>query len=84
MGRRDAEAENVPDVGEGGRAGEALAGGDGLDGAADEADDPAARAGRLSYLSCRDQTNNQRRMGEKATHYQQRKFNTQHNHRLAR
>jgi len=81
VGRRDAEAENVPDVGEGGRAGAALAGGDGLHGAADEADDPA---GRLSYLSCRNQTNNQRRMGEKATHYQQRKFNTQHNHRLAR
>lgn len=55
VGGRDAEAENVPDVGEGGfalRAG--LAGGDGLDGAADEADDPAARPGRLSYLPCRD------------------------------
>lgn len=54
VGNRDAEAENVADVGEGGLAsGSSLAGGDGLDGAADEADDLAAtRTGRLSYLSC--------------------------------
>ena len=52
MGRRDAEAKNVADFGEGGCARAALAGGDGLDGSADEADDAAGvrRPGRLSYL----------------------------------
>jgi hypothetical protein len=51
VGRRDAEAKNVADFGEGGCARAALAGGDGLDGSPDEADDAAAvRPGRLSYL----------------------------------
>jgi hypothetical protein len=50
VGRRDAEAKNVADSGEGGRARAALAGGDRLDGSPDEGDDPAVRPGRLSYL----------------------------------
>ena len=50
MGRRDAEAKNVADVGEGGGAMVTRAGGDRLYGAADDADDPAAGARSLSYL----------------------------------
>ena len=59
VGRRDAEAKNVADFGEGWCARAALAGGDGLDGSPDEADDAAVWPGRLSYLfmhACPDQT----------------------------
>jgi hypothetical protein len=77
VGRRDAEAENVADVGEGGRPGAALAGGDGLDGAADEAYDPAARPGRLSYLHVEIKQTIIAPGKKKATHHQQRKFKSQ-------
>ena len=70
MGRRDAEAKNVADFGEGGCARAAPAGGDGLDGSTDEADDAAVRPGRLSYLFMHVGIKLTRL--ETATHHQQR------------